>query len=184
MHRIWFFPYAVLFILRILAEPWVKPRRTEERPARCGKISLQLLSFPFLASGLATGFLLWRGSPAHPSLYFTGLILFVLGFAGRAAALRKLGRGYSLYIDPAPTEALRTHGIYGLVRHPVYACYLVETLALLLIRPNIVSLAALALVALATAWRIREEERALLARYGEEYRRYMAQTHRLLPWVY
>jgi protein-S-isoprenylcysteine O-methyltransferase len=112
------------------------------------------------------------------------MVLFGAGFAGRASALRKLGRSYSLYIDPAPTEALRTGGIYGRIRHPVYAFYLLETLALAIIRPNLVSWIALALIVSATAWRIREEERVLLARYGEEYRDYMKRTRRLLPWTY
>jgi protein-S-isoprenylcysteine O-methyltransferase len=58
-----------------------------------------------------------------------------------------------------------------------------ETLSLAIIRPNLVSLVSLVLVALAAAWRIYKEECALLARYGEEYREYMKRTNRLLPWI-
>jgi len=71
--------------------------------------------------------------------------MFVAGFAGRAAALRKPGRSYSLYVDPAPTEALRTDGTHG---------------------------------------RIREEEAALVDRYGDGYREYCRRTRRLLPWIW
>ncbi|MGA2240589.1 MAG: isoprenylcysteine carboxylmethyltransferase family protein [Verrucomicrobiota bacterium] len=184
MQRAWFAGFAVVFVLRLLAEARVKPRDTESRPLQRGKVSLQLLSLPFLVSAFATGLLLWRDGGSNPVFYGAGLILFAVGFAGRASALRKLGRSYSLYIDPAPTEALRTVGIYGRIRHPVYAFYLLETLSLSIIRPNIVSLVSLVLVALATAWRIHEEECALLDRYGEEYREYMKRTNRLLPWIY
>ena len=184
MQRSWFAGFAVVFILRLLAESRVKPIDTESRPSQRGKVSLQLLSLPFLVSAFATGFLLWRDGGSNPVLYGTGLILFIAGFAGRASALRKLGRSYSLYIDPAPTEALRTGGIYSRIRHPVYAFYLLETLSLAIIRPNLISLVALALVATAAAWRIYREEGALLARYGGEYREYMKRTHRLLPWIY
>jgi protein-S-isoprenylcysteine O-methyltransferase Ste14 len=184
MQRAWFTGFAVAFVLRLLAEARVKPRDTESRPAQRGKVSLQLLSLPFLVSAVATGFLLWRDGCTHPALYGSGLILFIAGFAGRASALRKLGRSYSLYIDPAPTETLRTGGIYGRIRHPVYAFYLLETLSLAIIRPNLVSLVSLVLVASATAWRIHEEERALLARYGEAYSEYKQRTNRLLPWIY
>jgi protein-S-isoprenylcysteine O-methyltransferase Ste14 len=79
---------------------------------------------------------------------------------------------------------LRTGGLYNRIRHPVYAFYLLETLALATIRPNLVSWISLVLVALATAWRVHEEEGALLARYGEEYQQYMQRTNRLLPWIY
>jgi protein-S-isoprenylcysteine O-methyltransferase Ste14 len=184
MQRAWFAGFAVVFVLRVLVELRIKPRDTERRPSQRGKISLQLLSLPFLVSAFATGFLLWRDGCTLLIFYVLGLILFATGFAGRAAALRKLGRSYSLYIDPAPTEGLRTQGIYALIRHPVYAFYLLETFSLAIVRPNLVSLISLVLVALATAWRIREEECALLARYGEEYREYMKQTNRLLPWIY
>ena len=184
MQRMWFVGFAVVFALRILAEARVKPRDTERRPAQRGKISLLLLSLPFLVSAVATGCLLWRHGCTHPALYGAGLILIAAGFAGRASALRKLGRSYSLYVDPAPTEALRTQGIYRRIRHPVYAFYLLETLALAIIRPSLISWISLALVASATAWRIREEERVLLARYGEEYREYMERTCRLLPRIY
>ena len=154
MHRAWFAGFAVVFVLRLLAESRVKPRNTESRPSQRGKVSLQLLSLPFLVSAFATGFLLWRDGGGNPVLYGAGLILFAVGFAGRASTLRKLGRSYSLYIDPAPTEALRTGGIFGRIRHPVYAFYLLETFSLAIIRPNLVSLVSLVLVASATVWRI------------------------------
>ena len=60
MQRSWFAGFAVVFVLRLLAESRVKPRDTESRPAQRGKVSLQLLSLPFLVSAFATGFLLWR----------------------------------------------------------------------------------------------------------------------------
>jgi protein-S-isoprenylcysteine O-methyltransferase Ste14 len=184
MQRAWFAGFALLFVLRLLAEARVKPRDTESRPLQRGKVSLLWLSLPFLVSAFVTAFLLWRDGGHNPILYGAGLILFAAGFAGRASALRKLGRSYSLYIDPAPSEVLRTQGVYALIRHPVYAFYLLETLSLAIIRPNMVSWVSLVLVALATAWRIYEEERALLARYGDEYREYMKRTNRLLPWIY
>ena len=184
MQRTWFIVFVIAFVLRNLAELRIKPRDTERRAVQRGKVSLQLLSLPFLASAIATAFLLWRDGSVNPTLYVLGLVLFAAGFAGRVLALRNLGRSYSFYIDPAPTEALRTRGIYAHIRHPVYAFYLLETLALAIIRPNLISLASLVLVALATAWRICKEERALLARYGDEYREYMKRTTRLLPWIY
>ena len=112
------------------------------------------------------------------------MIVFIIGLAGRTAALQALGRGYSLYLDPAPTEELRTRGVYTFIRHPIYAFYLLEMLALSLIRPNPVSLLSFLLVFLTTVWRIHEEEKALLTRDGEAYRGYAVRTRRLVPWIY
>lgn len=184
MQRAWFAGFVAVFVFRLLAESWVRPRQTELRARNRGIVSLQLLSIPFLVSAAATGFWLWRDGPVNGALYWTGLVLFAAGFAGRTSALRTLGRSYSLYIDPAPTEALRTNGLYASVRHPVYAFYLLESLSLALIRPNWISWIALVMIGLACLWRIRKEEAALLVRHGEEYGDYMSRTWRLLPHIW
>lgn len=184
MHYGWLIGFLIVFWLRLGGELWVKPRQTERRAATRGRVSLQLLSQPFLVSGVSVAWWLWRSGILNPLLYLIGIVLFTIGFMGRAAALKKLGRGYSFYIDPAPTEPLRSEGIYGWIRHPIYAFYIVEMIALILIRPNWISIASLILVLAATAWRIDKEEQALLARYGAEYKVYQSRTHRLLPWVY
>lgn len=180
----WLIGFAAIFGLRMAVESVIKPSDAEPRPMRRGRLSLILLSVPFLVSGAAVGYLLYRDGSANPVLYGAGVALFCTGFAGRVAALRVMGRSYSLYLDPAPTAGLRTAGIYGRVRHPIYACYLLETGALALVRPNAVSLAALLVVAAASFWRIRAEERLLLARYGAQYREYMNRTCRLVPGIY
>jgi protein-S-isoprenylcysteine O-methyltransferase Ste14 len=184
MQRVYFVGFVIVLALRILAESQIKPRDAEPRPSRSGWISLQLLSVPFLLSATAVGFLLWRDGCAQPVLYGLGLVSCAAGFAGRAFALRRLGRSYSLYLDPPPTQPLQTRGLYARVRHPIYAFYLLETLALTLIRPNRISLVCFVAIALTTAWRIDREERALLVRYGAEYRAYMNQTKRFLPWIW
>lgn len=176
--------FIVLFWARLAGEIRVKPRDTERRAARRGMVSLQLLSQPFLFSGIAVAWWLWRGGIVSAVLYFAGIFLFVIGFMGRVAALKQLGRGYSFYIDPAPTEPLRTEGIYSFIRHPLYAFYILEMSALVLIRPNWISMACLVLVIAATAWRIGREEQALIARYGAEYGNYQKRTKRLVPGIY
>lgn len=181
MQHGWLLGFVMLFMLRLFAERWIKPRNAEPRPQPTGKLSLQLLALPFMVSGVADALWLWRHGLAHPMLYGLGLLLFLVGFAGRVVALRDLGRCYSLFINPAPTSDLQTTGLYSRVRHPLYACYLLEMLALALISPNLIALAALALVAFTTVVRIHAEEHALLQRYGTQYQDYMARTNSLLP---
>jgi protein-S-isoprenylcysteine O-methyltransferase Ste14 len=87
----------------------------------------------------------------------------------------------------SPTEATRrnhqliTHGPYRWIRHPLYTFGALWLLAL----AGVTTLWWLGLVLLpallALGWRTRYEEANLLARFGDEYRAYMAQTGRFLP---
>lgn len=184
MTRIGFALFALCFILRMLAEPILKPRNTEQRPQERGRFSLSLLVGPFIVSGLAVAVWLWMQPHVSPALYIAGMLLFGAGFAGRAAGVRALGRAFSVFVDPAPAEGLRTRGVYSVIRHPLYAFHLLEMLGFLLIRPNWVSLLAIVPVVLSVAWRIAEEERMLLARYGDEYREYVKRTRRVVPFLW
>jgi len=167
-----------------VAEARVKPRDTESRPSQRGKVSLQLLSLPFLVSAFATGFLLWRNGGGNPVLFVAGLVLFAAGFAAGRPRCENWGEVTVFTLIRHPPRHCGRGASTAAFDIPVYAFYLLETLSLTIIRPNLISLVSLVLVASATAWRIYEEECALLARYGEEYREYMKRTNRLLPWIY
>ena len=80
---------------------------------------------------------------------------------------------------------LITYGPYAYVRHPFYASFLllVVGLTLLITVPEtlILLLMSLAIIPI----HIRGEERELLRRYGEAYRRYMRRVRwRLIPGIY
>jgi protein-S-isoprenylcysteine O-methyltransferase Ste14 len=105
--------------------------------------------------------------------------LAIAWVAGRK--LRRLGRPVR---GIEPTTALVTSGIYGLVRHPLYASLLLLVAGTWLKDVSWAS-SGLALMAaagiLATA---RAEERELEAQFGEAYREYRARTKRFLPGVW
>lgn len=177
--------FAVLFILRNLTEPLVAPgKRDGRRPVRGqGLASLLLLGVAHTGSGLAVAYSLYRWGPPVGLLYLAGLVLFVAGYSGRIVALRQLGRAYSRSFEPDPSGHLVTTGIYSAMRHPLYSFYLLELLAFLLIRFNIVSALALILASWATLYRIRGEERWLVERFGERYLQYRQSTKALIPGV-
>lgn len=114
--------------------------------------------------------------------------------------LRWLAAGVAISIVPAiyalfraignnisPTEATRAHhqlitsGPYRWIRHPLYTFGAIFMLALA-VQTTLWWLGVFLLPALlALYWRTRYEEANLIARFGDDYRRYMQRTGRFLP---
>jgi protein-S-isoprenylcysteine O-methyltransferase Ste14 len=75
-------------------------------------------------------------------------------------------------------------GIYRFIRHPMYSSFFLLGLAQLLLLPNWVGGGAGIIgAALLYALRIQREEKMMLENFGDEYRLYMRQTKRLVPWI-
>ena len=73
--------------------------------------------------------------------------------------------------------------MYRLIRHPMYSSFFLLALAQLLLLPNwLAGASGLVGVGLLYTFRIRQEERMMLERFGADYRDYMASTKRLVPW--
>ncbi|MFC2031108.1 methyltransferase family protein [Chloroflexota bacterium] len=104
-----------------------------------------------------------------------------LGISARHA----LGKNYVPDPEILPGQILVTHGPYRYVRHPLYSTALLwgTGLALLMRSPWGLAVIALFLVP-AVIVRIREEEPILQEAFGEEYCGYVAQSWRLIPYIY
>jgi protein-S-isoprenylcysteine O-methyltransferase Ste14 len=94
--------------------------------------------------------------------------------------LRALGRNFSTsLVEP---ETLVTDGPYRLVRHPLYAAFLLLWLVFALISANwFVGAAGISAFAIVLIIRTPKEERLLLGRFGDEYRAYVQRTGRIVP---
>lgn len=95
--------------------------------------------------------------------------------------LRSLGRNLTDTVVTRKEHTLVTGGPYRLVRHPFYlsAALAIAAIALAAANGFVSGTGALALVLIAI--RTRKEEKLLLARFGEDYRRYMERTGRFVP---
>jgi protein-S-isoprenylcysteine O-methyltransferase Ste14 len=93
-----------------------------------------------------------------------------------------LGRSWSPSMEIIEGQSLVTRGVYRRIRHPMYAAHWLWGAAQAMLINNWVAGPAL-LVAFIPLYfyRIPREEELLLAEFGEEYRRYMKRTGRLLP---
>jgi protein-S-isoprenylcysteine O-methyltransferase Ste14 len=116
-----------------------------------------------------------------------GIVLAVVGWVllGLGAAVGVLGLtglGAALTPTPVPVDGvpLRTDGVYGRVRHPIYTGLLLGGAGIVLVTQSWIGLAVwVALLALLTG-KARWEE-SLLAQRHPQYGSYAAVTPRFLP---
>lgn len=117
------------------------------------------------------------GSPQYPIAFFVGMML-ALSF--QIYAKIALGRSFGLV---AANRGLKLHGPYRLVRHPIYAGYLLLHVTYLLGNPTLRNLLIYLCFYALQLPRIAVEERLLIQ--NPEYREYAKVVkYRLIPGVY
>ena len=93
-----------------------------------------------------------------------------------------LGTSFTYDVRVRDGQAVIEHGAYRYVRHPSYAAGLLLFAGIGMALTNWLSLiVAILPPALAYAYRIAVEERALVATLGPAYEDYMRRTKRLVP---
>jgi protein-S-isoprenylcysteine O-methyltransferase len=114
-----------------------------------------------------------------------GSALFAGGLAFRWYAIIHLGRFFTVNVAIAPDHRLIDTGPYRFVRHPSYTGSLAAFLGIALCLCNWAALLVLLLPTLLVFLRrMRIEEAALAAAFGDQYRDYMRRTKRLVPALY
>lgn len=100
-------------------------------------------------------------------------------------AHRDLGRNWSVSLKVRDQHALVTKGIYRRLRHPMYAAFLLSAVAQTLLLPNWIAgpagIVGFAAMFLGRVWR---EEQMMIEAFGDDYRRYMARTSRIIPGIF
>ena len=137
-------------------------------------------------AGMLLGFLgVGRMWGAGGGVGWTGLALLVAGVGIRWRAIYTLGKFFTGTVLIREDHRLLRTGIYKHVRHPAYTGALLAHLGLGLSFSNWFSLGfGVGPYAIAAAYRIRVEERALREAFGDEYETYASSTKRLIPKVF
>lgn len=95
---------------------------------------------------------------------------------------RSYGDQFLFTLDIYEAKQLARKGPYRWVRHPLYLNGLLFSVGVILLTSNWAVGGPLLLgLILMIPWRVRQEERAMLAQFGDEYRAYMRQTGRFFP---
>ncbi len=176
--------FAVIFTTRNIIDLLINPRKNPYAKGKRGKISLLVLVSSFIVSGISVACYLLLSGGTNLYSYCAGLILLIAGYCGRRVAIKTLGKNYNYAVETSPDHELVTSGVYSVIRHPIYLFYMVEMIALVVIKFNYISLAALIAVIFATLYRIEKEDELLLTVFGEQFGTYSMKTKRLIPFVY
>jgi protein-S-isoprenylcysteine O-methyltransferase Ste14 len=105
-----------------------------------------------------------------------GLVVAVLGLIGLRENLTPVPR-------PVAGGRLVAHGIYGVVRHPIYAGIILAAVGWGLVTASPAALAVAAAIGVFFDLKSRREEAWLMEAYPE-YARYRARVRKLLPFLY
>jgi len=136
---------------------------------------------------------LLRGWARHGPAWLTvpyglrvaGLFLIIGGVGFRWYPMRYLGRFFTVRVTIQADQRLVDQGPYRWLRHPSYTGAWAGFLGLGLVTGNWPAVLVWAVLpSFPLLRRIRVEESALAAHFGETYEAYRRRTWRLIPWVY
>lgn len=125
----------------------------------------------------------WFRSPFSIQQIFSWFFLFIslyLAIHG-ALLLVKLGKPKGQLEN---TSRLVTSGLYGLIRHPLYASLLYLGFGIYLKQTIPVTTLLVAVNTIALVLTAKIEEGEMMAKFGDEYRTYMRKTKRFVPFVF
>jgi protein-S-isoprenylcysteine O-methyltransferase Ste14 len=93
-----------------------------------------------------------------------------------------LGRNWTPTLQILGGHSLVSDGVFGTIRHPLYAAHLLLGAAQLLLLQNGVAGPSMLVTMLPVyVYRAPREERMMLDHFGDSYRAYMKRTGRLMP---
>jgi len=120
-------------------------------------------------AGYAVAFAGRFGAMDHRRAWFVvGLCVLVMGSLLRRHCFRMLGESFTAIVVVRPEQQVVERGAYALVRHPSYTAGILMLTGGVLALANWLSVTIVACGAvLAYSYRVRVEERALLAALGE-----------------
>jgi len=159
--------------------PVVEDRTTNADRVLTALSGLGMFGLPLIS--VSTPWLAWADYALGAWSLLPGAVLFSLGLWLLWRSHRDLGRYWSAGLQIRRGQPMIDEGVYGLLRHPLYAGYILWGLAQPFLLHNAVAgFSMLATFLPVYFYRVEREERMLAGRFPE-YAAYMQRTARLLP---
>ena len=179
----WFAFVVAVFVRK---KPPSAPESKRERGAILG-IALQGAGYGLVWSIHRQSFtpIIALGKPFDIALAMLTIVLVIGSVWFASAAIRTLGKQWSIAARLVEGHKLITEGPYRIVRNPIYTGMFGMLLATgLAISHWIGLLIAIIVFAIGTAIRVRSEERLLRGAFGEEFEEYARSVRAVVPFLF
>lgn len=117
---------------------------------------------------------------------FVGIIGLLISVSGAIIACTSryiLGKNWSLSVQKKENHQLIIHGIYKMVRHPIYTGILLLFIGNAIIVGDYRAIIAVLIVFISLWLKLKKEEKLLIEIFGMEYVVYKSQTKALIPYL-
>jgi protein-S-isoprenylcysteine O-methyltransferase Ste14 len=186
--------YTAAFFLAMLAEAVIRAPLNEKRKKE--KMNERRVT----SQEKTLLFLLWGGMFVLPIIYaatnwldfanyslpewagWLGIVMITGAVIVFWRAHADLGLNWSPTLEIREKHELITRGIYGVIRHPMYASQILWSVAQILLLQNwIAGFASLAVFIPFYFMRVKAEEQLMLEQFGDQYRSYMQKVGAVFP---
>ncbi len=185
--------FAGMLAQIIIRTPYAIKARQLDKVSREATASEQVVLGVLILGGLVLPLVYaltdWLDFANYPSSAFLMMALAAAGVLILGPALwlfwrahHDLGAYWSPSLELSANQPLITDGVYGSIRHPMYASQLLFGLSQALLLQNwIAGLGGLIAFLLLYFVRVPKEEAMMLERFGDQYRAYCERAGRILP---
>lgn len=181
--------WTALVAEMIIRAPLNKKRKeekmSEQRVSSQEKIILFLLLIGMMILPLiysATKWLDFANYSLPPWAGWLGVVMMVGAIVVFWRSHADLGLNWSPSLEIREKHELITRGIYGVIRHPMYASQWLWVLAQPLLLQNwLAGFINLLVFIPFYLLRVQAEEQMMIDRFGEQYKTYMTKTGRVIP---
>lgn len=133
---------------------------------------------------LRRGLLAWRFAPDWVSLPWIGFAIEVAGVAFAVWARYCIGRNWSSDVTIKEDHQLMRGGPYAIVRHPIYAGFVLAMAGTAMAIGEVRALIGVPLLLLVWHHKAVREEQFMLQQFGDEYERYRREVKGLIPYIW
>jgi protein-S-isoprenylcysteine O-methyltransferase Ste14 len=177
----------------VIRAPYNKQRKqiakTDQRVSTAEKLLLALFFIGMFVLPAVYAFTPWLdfanynlSQEVSVVLGFIGTVLFIAALWVFWRAHRDLGSNWSPSLEINAEHTLITQGIYGFIRHPMYASQFLWSIAQALLLQNwIAGLAGLLCFLPLYLMRVPREEQMMRDHFGDPYNEYTERTGRIMP---
>ena len=112
------------------------------------------------------------------------MVAAVVGLAALAATVKcwsRMGKDWRMAVTAEPDQPLITDGLFGRIRHPIYAFSILLVICTVIAVPTALMAACGAGLACLWVLKAHNEERHMLRQHGDAYAAYLGRTGRFVP---